>query len=118
MLASTATVIGNQPGVIVSAIVTARRRGRWIFALLVASGIHPAVRQLLRGTREVETGHLDQSIDVSTQDDRRALAAFNRMVEQLRRKAHPRDVWPLHRSQGRGRPARPARVALTRDSGA
>jgi class 3 adenylate cyclase len=56
-----------------------------IFANLVSGGIIRAVRQLLEGTRAVEAGRLDQSIDVKTADEIGQLAgAFNRMVEQLR----------------------------------
>jgi HAMP domain-containing protein len=56
-----------------------------IFANLVSGGIIRPVRQLLEGTRAVEAGHLDQSIDVTTGDEIGQLAAaFNRMVVQLR----------------------------------
>ncbi|MDL2402879.1 adenylate/guanylate cyclase domain-containing protein [Rhizobium mayense] len=56
-----------------------------IFANLVSGGIIRSVRQLLEGTRAVEAGHLDQSIDVATRDEIGELAAaFNRMVVQLR----------------------------------
>ena len=56
-----------------------------IFANLVSGGIIRSVRQLLEGTRAVEAGQLDQSIDVKTSDEIGQLAAaFNRMVVQLR----------------------------------
>jgi class 3 adenylate cyclase len=56
-----------------------------IFANLVSGGIIRSVRQLLEGTRAVEAGHLDRSIDVTTGDEIGQLAgAFNRMVVQLR----------------------------------
>ncbi len=56
-----------------------------IFANLVSGGISRSVRRLLEGTRAVEAGHLDQSIDVTTVDEIGQLAgAFNRMVVQLR----------------------------------
>jgi class 3 adenylate cyclase len=56
-----------------------------IFANLVSGGIIRSVRQLLEGTRAVEAGRLDQSIDVTTADEIGQLAgAFNRMVGQLR----------------------------------
>ena len=52
-----------------------------------ASGITRPVRLLLQGTREVEAGQLDRSIDVVTSDEIGQLtAAFNRMVGQLRHK--------------------------------
>jgi class 3 adenylate cyclase len=56
-----------------------------IFANLVSGEISRPVRRLLEGTRAVEAGHLDQSIDVTTVDEIGQLAAaFNRMVVQLR----------------------------------
>ena len=56
-----------------------------VFANLVSGGISRPVRKLLEGTRAVEAGHLDQSIDVTTGDEIGQLAAaFNRMVLQLR----------------------------------
>ena len=56
-----------------------------VFANLVSGGISRSVRKLLEGTRAVEAGHLDQSIDVTTGDEIGQLAAaFNRMVLQLR----------------------------------
>jgi adenylate cyclase len=96
VFAATTTVIGNQrQAIIISAIVTALAAAvGWIFSLLVASGITRPVRQLLQGTREVEAGRLDQSIDVSTQDEIGQLsAAFNRMVEQLRRNERIRETF-------------------------
>lgn len=56
-----------------------------IFANLVSGGIIRSVRQLLEGTRAVEAGQLDRSIDVKAADEIGQLAAaFNRMVVQLR----------------------------------
>jgi adenylate cyclase len=50
-----------------------------IFANLVSGGIIRSVRQLLEGTRAVEAGQLDRSIDVTTADEIGQLAgAFNR----------------------------------------
>jgi class 3 adenylate cyclase len=58
-----------------------------LFAGLVGAGITRPVRLLLQGTREVEAGQLDRSIDVITRDEIGELtAAFNRMVGQLRHK--------------------------------
>jgi class 3 adenylate cyclase len=96
VFASTTTVIGHQrQAIIISGIVTALAAAvGWIFALLVAGGITRPVRQLLQGTREVEAGRLDRSIDVSTQDEIGQLsAAFNRMVEQLRRNERIRETF-------------------------
>jgi len=93
---ATATVMGNQRrAIIVSAIVTALAAAvGWVFSLLVASGITRPVRQLLQGTREVEAGRLDRSIAISTQDEIGQLsAAFNRMVEQLRRNERIRETF-------------------------
>ena len=82
-----ATIRSEQTqAVLISAIVTllAAIVGL-IFANLVSGGIIRSVRQLLEGTRAVEAGHLDQSIDVTTGDEIGQLAAaFNRMVVQLR----------------------------------
>jgi class 3 adenylate cyclase len=65
-----------------------------IFANLVSGGIIRSVRQLLEGTRAVEAGHLDQSIDVTTADEIGQLAgAFNRMVAQLRDNQHVRETF-------------------------
>jgi class 3 adenylate cyclase len=56
-----------------------------IFANLVSGGIIRPVRQLLEGTKAVEAGRLDHSIEVTTADEIGQLAgAFNRMVVQLR----------------------------------
>src|SRR5262249_28017496 len=58
-----------------------------LFAGFVSSGITRPVRLLLQGTREVEAGQLDRSIDIVTRDEIGQLsAAFNRMVDQLRHK--------------------------------
>jgi class 3 adenylate cyclase len=65
-----------------------------MFANLVSGGITRAVRQLLEGTRAVEAGHLDQSIDVRTGDEIGQLAAaFNRMVVQLRENLRVRETF-------------------------
>jgi class 3 adenylate cyclase len=65
-----------------------------IFANLVGGGISRPVRQLLEGTRAVEAGHLDQSIDVTTVDEIGQLAgAFNRMVVQLRDNQRVRETF-------------------------
>ena len=82
-----ATIRSEQTqAVLISAIVTllAAIVGL-IFANLVSGGIIRSVRQLLDGTRAVEAGQLDQSIEVTTSDEIGQLAAaFNRMVVQLR----------------------------------
>ncbi len=91
--ASAATVMVNQQRatwitVIVTAIAALLGL---LFAGLVGAGITRPVRLLLQGTREVEAGHLDRSIDVVTRDEIGQLtAAFNRMVGQLRHKEQMR----------------------------
>jgi class 3 adenylate cyclase len=87
--ASAVTVIGDQrQAVVISIIVTALAAMLgFVFAFLVSSGITRPVLSLLAGAREVEAGHLDGSIAVTTHDEIGQLsAAFNRMVEQLRQK--------------------------------
>ena len=65
-----------------------------MFALFVSTGITRPVRRLLDGTRAVEAGRLDGSIDVTTRDEIGQLtAAFNNMVEQLRHKEHMRETF-------------------------
>jgi adenylate cyclase len=65
-----------------------------IFANLVSGGIVRSVRRLLEGTRAVEAGHLDQSIDVTTADEIGQLAAaFNRMIVQLRNNQRVRETF-------------------------
>ena len=87
--ASAATVMVDQQRAIwITVIVTAIAAILGLlFAGLVGTGITRPVRLLLQGTREVEAGQLDRSIDVVTRDEIGQLtAAFNRMVDQLRHK--------------------------------
>ncbi|MBB5574390.1 adenylate/guanylate cyclase domain-containing protein [Rhizobium paranaense] len=90
------TIRGQQSqAVLISAIATllAAVLGL-IFANLVSGGIIRSVRQLLEGTRAVEAGHLDQSIDITTRDEIGELAAaFNRMVVQLRDNQRVRETF-------------------------
>jgi class 3 adenylate cyclase len=82
-------------------VITDQQRAIWItigvtgiaamlgllFAGLVSTGITRPVRLLLQGTRDVDAGQLDRSIEVVTRDEIGQLsAAFNRMVDQLRHK--------------------------------
>ena len=86
---SAATVMVDQQRAIwITVIVTAIAAILgFLFAGLVGTGITRPVRLLLQGTREVEAGQLDRSIDVVTSDEIGQLtAAFNRMVGQLRHK--------------------------------
>src|SRR6266851_7619921 len=86
-----ATIRSEQSqAVVISAIATALAAiVGLIFANLVSGSIIRSVRQLLEGTRAVEAGQLDQSIDVTSGDEIGQLAAaFNRMVVQLRDNQH------------------------------
>jgi class 3 adenylate cyclase len=65
-----------------------------MFAIFVSVGITRPVRRLLDGTRAVEAGRLDGSIDVTTRDEIGQLtSAFNNMVEQLRHKEKMRETF-------------------------
>jgi adenylate cyclase len=65
-----------------------------IFSLFISTGITGPVRRLLDGTRAVEAGRLDGSIDVTTRDEIGQLTtAFNNMVEQLRHKERLRETF-------------------------
>jgi class 3 adenylate cyclase len=64
------------------------------FSLFVSSGITRPVRRLLDGTRAVEAGQLDGSIDITTRDEIGQLtAAFNAMVARLRRNERMRETF-------------------------
>jgi class 3 adenylate cyclase len=64
------------------------------FSLFVSSGITRPVRRLLDGTRAVEAGRLDGSIDITTHDEIGQLTgAFNAMVAQLRRNEKTRETF-------------------------
>jgi adenylate cyclase len=94
--ASASVVLRNQQrAILITIIVTALAAALGlIFAILVSGGITRPVRLLLEGTREVEAGHLDRSIEVVTRDEIGLLsAAFNRMVEQLRYKERIRETF-------------------------
>src|SRR5215831_17159118 len=94
--ASATTVMRDQQqAMLISGIVTALAAiVGLIFAILVSLGITRPVQQLLEGTREVEAGRLDRSIEVTTRDEIGQLsAAFNRMIEQLRHKEKIRETF-------------------------
>ena len=96
VFASSAIVIRNQQQtMVISAILTALAATIGLgFAWLVSSGISRPVRQLLEGTRDIEAGRLDKPITVKTSDEIGELtAAFNRMVEQLRRNENVRETF-------------------------
>ena len=84
-----------------------------LFAGLVGGGITRPVRLLLQGTRDVEAGQLDRSIDVVTRDEIGQLtAAFNRMVGQLRQKEE------MRRTFGRYIDPRVAESLISQSTGA
>lgn len=63
-------------------------------SIFISTGITGPVRRLLEGTRAVEEGRLDGSIDVTTRDEIGQLTtAFNNMVEQLRHKERLRETF-------------------------
>jgi adenylate cyclase len=93
---SASVVLRNQQRAILIAIVVTALAAALglLFAILVSGGITRPVRLLLEGTREIEAGHLDRSIEVITRDEIGQLsAAFNRMVEQLRHKERIRETF-------------------------
>lgn len=93
---STATIMRNQQGAIwISAIVTALAAILGLtVSIMISDGITRPVRRLLEGTRAVQAGQLNGSIDITTRDEIGQLtAAFNRMVEQLRRNERIRETF-------------------------
>ena len=92
---ATVTMRNQQRAIVVSAVVTTLAAVLGLtFAFFVSSGITRPVRRLLDGTRAVEAGRLDGSIDVTTRDEIGQLtAAFNNMVEQLRHKERLRETF-------------------------
>ncbi|MEH2505963.1 class 3 adenylate cyclase [Bradyrhizobium sp. AZCC 1578] len=89
------TMRDQQRAIVISAIVTMLAAILGLtFAFFVSTGITRPVRRLLDGTRAVEAGRLDGSIDVTTRDEIGQLtAAFNNMVEQLRHKERLRETF-------------------------
>jgi class 3 adenylate cyclase len=89
------TMRDQQRAITISAILTvlAAILGL-VFSGFVSTGIARPVRRLLEGTRAVELGKLDGTIDITTKDEIGQLtAAFNRMVEQLRHKERMRETF-------------------------
>ena len=92
---SVVTMRDQQTAILISLILTvlAAILGL-LFSLFISTGITTPVRRLLDGTRAVEAGRLDASIDVTTKDEIGQLtAAFNNMVEQLRHKERLRETF-------------------------
>ena len=92
---SLVTMRDQQTAITISAVLTglAAILGL-IFSLFISTGITTPVRRLLDGTRAVEAGRLEGSIDVTTRDEIGQLTtAFNNMVEQLRHKERLRETF-------------------------
>lgn len=89
------TMRDQQKAIIISMILTVLAAILGLmFAIFVSVGITRPVRRLLDGTRAVEAGRLDGSIDVTTRDEIGQLtSAFNNMVEQLRHKEKMRETF-------------------------
>jgi len=89
------TMRDQQKAIVISTILTALAAILGLmFAIFVSVGITRPVRRLLDGTRAVEAGRLDGSIDVTTRDEIGQLtSAFNNMVEQLRHKEKMRETF-------------------------
>jgi adenylate cyclase len=92
---SVVTMRDQQTAITISAILTVLAAILGLmFSLFISTGITTPVRRLLDGTRAVEAGRLDGSIDVTTKDEIGQLtAAFNNMVEQLRHKERLRETF-------------------------
>ncbi|MBR1151624.1 adenylate/guanylate cyclase domain-containing protein [Bradyrhizobium sp. JYMT SZCCT0428] len=89
------TMRDQQKAIVISMILTVLAAVLGLmFAIFVSMGITRPVRRLLDGTRAVEAGRLDGSIDVTTRDEIGQLtSAFNNMVEQLRHKEKMRETF-------------------------
>jgi HAMP domain-containing protein len=89
------TVHKQRQAMLIAAILTALAAAvGLVFAALVSSGMARPVRRLLEGARAVEAGRLDETLDVTSQDEIGHLTtAFNRMVEQLRHKERMRETF-------------------------
>jgi class 3 adenylate cyclase len=92
---SVVTMRDQQTAIAISAILTVLAAILGLmFSLFISTGITRPVRRLLDGTRAVEAGRLDGSIDVTTRDEIGQLtSAFNNMVEQLRYKERLRETF-------------------------
>jgi class 3 adenylate cyclase len=93
---STATIMRDQQRAIwISAIVTALAAILGLtVSIMISTNITRPVRRLLEGIRAVQAGQLNRSIDITTRDEIGQLtAAFNRMVEQLRRNERVRETF-------------------------
>jgi class 3 adenylate cyclase len=89
------TMRDQRQNIAISALLTALAAILGLtFSMFVSSGITRPVRRLLDGTRAVEAGRLEGSIDVTTRDEIGQLtSAFNAMVERLRRNEKMRETF-------------------------
>ena len=89
------TMRDQRQNIAISALLTALAAILGLtFSMFVSSGITRPVRRLLDGTRAVEAGRLEGSIDVTTRDEIGQLTtAFNAMVERLRRNEKMRETF-------------------------
>ncbi|HEY3795401.1 MAG TPA: adenylate/guanylate cyclase domain-containing protein [Bradyrhizobium sp.] len=89
------TMRDQKRNIAISAVLTALAAILGLtFSMFVSSGITRPVRRLLDGTRAVEAGQLDGSIDITTRDEIGQLtAAFNAMVARLRRNERMRETF-------------------------
>ena len=89
------TMRDQRRNIAVSALLTALAAILGLtFSMFVSSGITRPVRRLLDGTRAIEAGRLEGSIDVTTRDEIGQLTtAFNAMVERLRRNEKMRETF-------------------------
>lgn len=92
---SVVTMRDQQTAIVISLILTVLAAVLGLlFSIFISTGITTPVRRLLDGTRAVEAGRLDASIDVTTRDEIGQLTtAFNNMVEQLRHKERLRETF-------------------------
>ena len=92
---SALTMRDQKRNIAISAVLTALAAILGLtFSMFVSSGITRPVRRLLEGTRAVEAGQLDGSIDITTRDEIGQLtAAFNAMVARLRRNERMRETF-------------------------
>jgi adenylate cyclase len=89
------TMRDQKRNIAISAVLTALAAILGLtFSMFVSSGITRPVRRLLDGTRAVEAGQLEGSIDITTRDEIGQLtAAFNAMVARLRRNERMRETF-------------------------
>ena len=94
-LSTTTIMLDQQRAIWISAIVTALAAVLGLaVSIMISTGITRPVRRLLEGTRAVQAGQLNGAIDITTRDEIGQLtAAFNRMVEQLRRNERVRETF-------------------------